>query len=217
MRFFIRFLIFITGVTVSAQSDYEFDYLLEYTNSYGISSDYYLNSKDDSYIFIDADLQQIILKDYFIDFNISLKGETRIFHVNNGPFEKNNSKVKVLENGKTEAIINGYKCKKYVYKLFVADVNHIGKQIPAFYEAYVMDDELNTIGYINDKEVLLPEGIQFNGLPKGTIVRLRLLEDHYFAEYTQLSLNKITKLEKPLKINITNQQATDFLLKNKSK
>ncbi len=199
--------------TTNAQSDYKFDYLLEYTDTDSTDIDYYINSKDDNYLFADAIEQRIIKDDYVIDFNVSFQGETRIIAVSPDEFENNNTKVEVVENGKTEIIENGFKCKKYVYKTVVSDDEDNSKKLPITYVFYIMEDPLNTISTFNKNEVLFSENIKFNGLPKGTIVKMEVLENEHFANYVLLKLKKVSKLEKPLAINITNSGITQYLIK----
>lgn len=217
MRPFIQFFILIAGITVNAQSDYQFDYTMEYTDNDGKLSEYYINTKDASYILLDSDYQQIIKEDFVINFNVSMKGETRITDVLPDQFENNPTKIEVVENGKTETVINGHKCKKYVYKTFVIKGEDIEQKVPITYEFYIMDDPLNTLANFNHNEALFPDSLKFDGFPKGTLVMFKNLESDDFSEYTHLTLSKVKKLEKPLKINITNQQVTKFLIKNQSK
>lgn len=214
MKRFLLALSVLFAFSVQAQ-DYQFDYLLEYVNGSGDPVNYYINSKDKSYVLNDSEYQNIIREDYVISFNISLKGEKRITSVFADKFEDNPAKVEEIKWDHSIITENGFKCRKYIYKTLVVDGE--GDEAvtrPITYEMYIMDDPLNTLATLNQNELLFPDNIKFEGLPKGTIVRFKNIEDDYFSEYDLLILKKITKLDKPVTMEIDNKQVMKFLLKN---
>jgi len=210
----IFLLIFCFVLSANAQSDFKFDYLLEYTNSLGEEKNYYINSKDDSYILCDASTQDILREDYSINFNISLQGKLRFLSVVPDVVDNNKEKVQVVENGVADTIINGKKCKKYVYRTNVIEGSIEDEKKPITYEMYIAEDPLNSVGIFNKNEALFPDSIKFDDLPKGLLVEMKNLENETFSAFSQLILKKVIKLDKVLEVPITNRQITKFLLDN---
>jgi hypothetical protein len=164
----------------------------------------------------DSNYKQIVTEKYIVFFAMPYSGKPWIYDIMPDKFANNPAKVEELESDNAEVVVNGYKCKKYLYKTTLTDADDETVTYPITYEYYITQDAVNSIPALNGTEMLFPDSIKFNGFPKGTVVKVSNIENDHYRAFTQLSLNKITKLDKPLVLEITNQQVTDFLLSNQA-
>lgn len=210
MKKVLALVLLLIGLVSSAQN-YEFDYLLEYRTDEGESLDYYINSQDHSYFLYDNEDKQIISAKNTVFFSISLKGETRINHIE---LLQENNKVIVSEPiaDKTESLY-GYSCKRYLYKTMLPE-GEGNALIPVTFELYMTDTPLDTASVLNDNKFLVGYGAKFNNLPKGTIVKFGNTEGENYEAYTTMNLVKVIKLDKVLKLDITKQQVAEFVNPN---
>ncbi len=197
--------------------DFQFDYMLEYTDGDGNPFSYYINSKNSNYVFRDGDYHTVVTNEFMMYFSVSLAGNTRIYDVIPDEMEINTTNVETLGTDKSETTINGFKCRKYTYKTMVTNPNDETTKIQVTYVAHIMPNSINTAETLDKNEVVFPESIVYGKLPPGTIVQFESLGDEEFDGYIQMSLKKITKLEKPLVLDITTAQVTKFLLNNQER
>ncbi|WP_306354199.1 hypothetical protein [Flavobacterium sp. '19STA2R22 D10 B1'] len=211
------FLVFLAFTATAQKSDFKFDYLLEYDSYDGSTLNYYINSKDASYILSDGAAQSLIKEGYQVTFNISIKGELRLTNVIPDPTTENTTKFVAGKTDNSIVTINGFKCKKYTYTTELIDDYDETIKHPITYEAYIMEDNSNSLTALNNSAMVIPDYIKYKNFPKGTLVEFKNVVDSYYVAQTNLSLKKITRLDQPIEIAITSNQITDYLIKNQKK
>jgi len=204
-------LLFLLIGFVSTAQDYQFDYLLEYKTDDGEPRNYYVNSANSDYMLIDAADKQILSKDQTVFFAVSFEGVTNIYHIDKDELPEETAEL-IATDGK-EVVINGFTCKRYLYKALVPDEKRRNKKVPVTYEFYIMGDTIDSAGIFNTNSFYIGLGYVFKNLPKGTLVKFGNIADKNFVAYA-MTLVKVTKLASPLKPEITKEMIAK-LLKNK--
>ncbi len=204
------------GFCIYAQ-DYKFDYQLEYTDTDGNPFSYYINSKDKGYILKDGDYHMIVNNEFMIYFSVSLSGKTRIFDIIADEVDNNPTKVETVSEDKNVVTINGFKCRKYTYSTMITDTEDPEKTAQVTYVAYITDNGVNTADVLDRNEALFPDSIVSGKFPAGTLVQFESISNDLYDGFIHMKLTKVTKLEKPLVLDITNAQVTKFLINNQAK
>lgn len=204
-------LLFLLIGFVSTAQDYQFDYLLEYKTDDGEPRNYYVNSANSDYMLIDAADKQILSKDQTVYFAVSFEGVTNIYHIDRDELSEETAEL-ITTDGK-EVIVNGFACKRYLYKAMVPDEKRHNKRVPVTYEFFIMDDAIDTAGIFNTNRFFIGMGYTFKNLPKGTVVKFGNIADINYDAYSAMNLVKVTKLASTLKPEITKEMIATF--KNK--
>jgi hypothetical protein len=215
MKRALGILLAIGGFNAYAQ-DFQFDYLLEYEDGDGEVKNYYINSKNSAYILSDSNYKLIVNENFIVYYAAPYIGKPYIYDVLPDQVENNTFQVQELGGDKSEVVVNGFKCRKYIYKAQLTDDEDKSIKHPITYEYFITDNAVNSIAPLNRNEMLLPESMKFNNFPKGTVVKVQNINDDYYKAFVQLNLKKIIKLDKTLVLDLTNDQITNYLLKNQA-
>lgn len=214
MKKILSLLLLAIGFNTYAQ-DFQFDHKLDYINAEGDKFSYYINSKDNGYVLRDSNYHQIITENYIIYFSVSFAGETNIYDILADEFDNNTAPVNLVSTG-NEEIVNGFKCKKYTFNTMVASSEDRTQTTPVTYVAYIAENVLNAAAIMDKNEVLFADSIVYGKFPKGNVVKFESLNNDFYDGYMSLRLEKVTKLEKPFIVNITNQQVTKYLINHQA-